>query len=292
MVLHSATMSAARRRRKMVPSVSDEFCPNSMHLLKRVQLQQQCKKLGLKAIGKTTEMLERLRDHYKRNRLNGSSSTDEVMSETEQFSPKVNFASTTPQLSKTQIDGHGWCVVHGMELLRPPSSWALLVLKNGRVCVPDGDKCIPLHLKPSMNSMPPELEDNFICEECVKRNQEKDMRQEQLTLFTESKGDGVPRRSCATPYKGKRHPSGKYCPKENADYARKVEELLNKMAAGEVDFENVIQPRQPAVVHSPQLPRSADRVTVHKEDERDSITSMMALPQQSMTDYTLPSVRG
>lgn len=63
----------------------------------------------------------------------------------------------------------GWCVVHGMTLYRPPSSWAPLLLCGGLVYVQDGENLVPFHLSPLRKPVPNGLSDNYICEDCVVR---------------------------------------------------------------------------------------------------------------------------
>ncbi|XP_060539661.1 uncharacterized protein LOC132710236 isoform X2 [Pantherophis guttatus] len=67
----------------------------------------------------------------------------------------------------------GWYVVHGMVLYCPASSWVPLLHHRGLVYVQDGENPVPFHLSPLNISVPEGLLDNYVCMDCVLRNQEK-----------------------------------------------------------------------------------------------------------------------
>ncbi|XP_069505991.1 uncharacterized protein [Ambystoma mexicanum] len=240
---------APRSRKTSTALISDmAISPSKLQSLNRATLQQLCKKFKLKANGKTTELLRSLQAHYERNGLAGASPTQEIRSPTEEPFPVMTK-------SRTETYGHGWCLVHGMELRLPPTSWAPLVLRGGRACVLDGEKVSPLLLVPASSVVPKHLDDNYICQECAIRNQEKETWNQQRTATQDYSVKGTPAPNtdprAITSVKRLQHKSGKYYPQENPDYARRVDEMLSKMAVGEMDSINVLCPSKATVVHSP-----------------------------------------
>lgn len=228
-----------------------EIPPSELQTLNRATLQQLCKKLKLKANGKNTELLERLQAHYQ---INGHSSVSAVENSQEKQSPLQRTPLQTK--SRTETYGHGWCLIHGMELRLPPTSWVSLVLRGGRACVPHGEQASPLLLVPASTVVPPHLDDNYICQECAMRNREKQAWNEQrgnlqVPTVKTSPASVLPPNTSFNSTKRARHKSGKYYPQENPDYARRVDEMLSKMAVGELDYSNVLCPCKPVVVHSP-----------------------------------------
>ncbi|XP_078508407.1 uncharacterized protein LOC144768531 isoform X3 [Lissotriton helveticus] len=230
-------MAPRGRKNPTTPAPDLEISASYLHSLNRASLQQLCKKLKIKANGKNTEMLGLLQAHY---RINGHSSgpaaevrrdpsgmrknSKEKPTPLQETPLQETPLQRTPLQPKSQTEtyGHGWCLIHGMELRLPPTSWVSLALRGGRICVPHGKQMSPLLLVPSSTAVPPHLDDNYICQECATRSTQR-----------------------------ARHKSGKYYPRENPDYARRVDDMLTKMAVGELDDSNVLCPSKPAVVHSP-----------------------------------------
>ncbi|XP_066432995.1 uncharacterized protein [Eleutherodactylus coqui] len=226
-----------------------DLSPSSLHLLKRAQLQKYCKKLGLRGAGKNTELLQRLQDHFKQA---GSR---------EQISPRSPLLDI-PDVTHEQPVARGWCVIHGQELTT--ARWFQLSLRCGHACVSTHGLFVPLHLVPSSKPTPPGLTDNLVCGECMERNQEKDVRLQQKsavqgtsTVTTAQWKDED--KSCANTDLQKTRAvrasctqsSGRFQPKEDPEYARRVDELLDQMASGQVDSQKVLQSVRPAVIHSP-----------------------------------------
>ncbi|XP_075703805.1 uncharacterized protein LOC142697892 [Rhinoderma darwinii] len=146
--------------------------------------------------------------------------------------------------------GRGWCVIHGQELTT--DRWFQLSLLCGRACVTNRDSYVTLHLVLSSSPTPPGLPDNLICGECMVRNQEKDDRVQQKSALPEKSfpNTGL-QKSGAVGASRSRNKSGRFQPQEDPDYARRVDELLDQMASGQVDSQKVLQPIRPAVFHSP-----------------------------------------
>ncbi|XP_069100089.1 developmental pluripotency-associated protein 2-like isoform X1 [Pleurodeles waltl] len=253
-VTHTLSM-APRGRKTSTSQVSDlEISASTLHTLNRATLQQLCKKLKLKANGKNTELLERLQAHYQSNRHSSAPTAENSQSPAEK---RTLLQKTLLQTkSRTETCGHGWCLIHGMELRLPPTSWVPLVLRGGRACVPHGEQASPLLLVPASTVVPPHLDDNYICQECALRNREKEAWNDQrgnlqVPAVKMSPDFSLPQNTSFNSTKRTRHKSGKYHPQENPDYARRVDEMLSKMAVGELDYSNVLCPSKPTVVHSP-----------------------------------------
>ncbi|XP_073491223.1 uncharacterized protein [Aquarana catesbeiana] len=227
------------RQRKPGPELTLDLTPSSLQMMKRAQLQQYCKKLGLGGGGKNTDLIQRLKDHLK-----PSSNSSQKPLQTPPPPPP-------PPQNESHLEvpgGRGWCVVHGQQLTI--DHWFPLTLRCGRVCLMSHGSYIPLRLAPSSVPTPPGLQDNLVCSDCMERNQEKDSRAQQKSILE----DGCPclgqwRKACST--SRHRHKSGKFQPQEDPEYAKKVDDLLNQMATGRVDSQKVLQPIRPGVVHSP-----------------------------------------
>ncbi|XP_040212061.1 developmental pluripotency-associated protein 2 [Rana temporaria] len=231
------------RQRKTGPelALALDLTPSSLQMMKRAQLQQYCKKLGLGGGGKNTDLIQRLKDHIK-----PSANISQKPLQTPPPPP-------SPPQNKSHLEllgGRGWCVVHGQQLTI--NNWFPLTLRCGRVCLMIHDSYIPLHLAPSSVPTPPGLQDNLVCSDCMERNREKESRLQQKSILE----DG----SCPNTGHGKsisvgtsrhRHKSGKFQPQEDPEYAKKVDDLLNQMASGSVDSQKVLQPLRPGVLHSP-----------------------------------------
>uniref|UniRef100_G1P9A2 Developmental pluripotency associated 2 n=1 Tax=Myotis lucifugus TaxID=59463 RepID=G1P9A2_MYOLU len=70
-----------------------------------------------------------------------------------------------------QTSGVRWCVVHGRHLLADKKGWVRLQFHAGQTWVPDTPtKMISLLLLPACTFPSPDLEDNMLCPDCVKRN--------------------------------------------------------------------------------------------------------------------------
>ncbi|XP_018095494.1 developmental pluripotency associated 2 L homeolog isoform X2 [Xenopus laevis] len=225
------------KRRAKTPAPEPDLTPNSLQLLKRAQLQQHCKRLGLRGTGKNAELVQRLQEYFQQAAAN------------EQEDP------TTPSLDEnekeSEVTGRGWCVVHGQEMT--VSSWKPLFLRCGRVCVTCEGSCVPLHLTPSSSPTPCGLQDNLICDECFERNQERECRLQQRSVFQDNYPPmGQMRKSVSTTRTRKK--SGRFQPQEDPEYARRVDELLDQLATGQVDSQKILKPSRPAVLHSP-LPK-------------------------------------
>ncbi|XP_071975572.1 uncharacterized protein [Engystomops pustulosus] len=215
-----------------------DLTPSSLHLLKRAQLQQYCKKLGLRGAGKNTELVQRLQEHFKQAESGG------------QKSPRTPPPPDTRDEARGEPEGgRGWCVVHGQELTIP--RWYQLSLRCGRPCVSIRGSFTPLLLVPSSSPTPPGLTDNLLCEECMQRNQEKDQRAQKTAPQDKSCPNPGLQSSGAVRASRTRNKSGRFQPQEDPEYARRVDELLDQMASGQVDSQKVLQPIRPAVLHSP-----------------------------------------
>ncbi|XP_077306079.1 uncharacterized protein LOC143925385 [Lithobates pipiens] len=227
------------RQRKPGPELTLDLTPSSLQLMKRAQLQQYCKKLGLGGGGKNTDLIQRLKDHFK---LSANSSQKPLQT-----------PPPPPPQNESHLElpeGRAWCVVHGQQLTL--DHWFPLTLRCGRVCLMSHGSYIPLHLAPSSVPTPPGLQDNLVCSDCMERNQEKDSRVQQKSILE----DGLclntgPGKSTSVGTSRHRHKSGKFQPKEDPEYAKKVDDLLNQMATGHVDSQKVLQPIRPGVLHSP-----------------------------------------
>ncbi|XP_073403515.1 uncharacterized protein [Dendrobates tinctorius] len=226
------------KRQQKIPDLALELTPSALHLLKRAQLQQYCKKLGLKGAGKNTDLIQRLQEHLKKG---GSSS---------QKSPRTPLPDTQVGTQEESAGVRGWCVIHGQELTI--TVWHPLALRCGRACVTARGSYVPLHLAPSSTPTPPGLSDNLICAECASRNQEKDDRLQQKSVQQDkSCPDTSLQKSGAVRAGHSRNKSGRFHPQEDPEYARRVDELLNQMASGQVDSQKVLQSIRPTVMHSP-----------------------------------------
>ncbi|XP_061442981.1 uncharacterized protein LOC133365308 isoform X2 [Rhineura floridana] len=253
-------------------------------VLKRTQLQHQCKKLGLRATGKNAELVERLKAYHRDPQLKAASSEEEETSITKErlhnpgAPPTVLSHLDLAKDVKTELTEektdivYGWCVVHGMALYRPPSSWAPLLLRGGLVCVQDGKNIVPFHLPPLKIPVPDGFFDNYVCEDCVIRNREKPKR---CLLCQQIQGKGnqdslsqnflksqIPlQESMSRP---SLHAAGVsndrrrtfeikklYQPQEDQAYAQQVDGILSQMARGQLGMDRAFYPLQPLVVHSP-----------------------------------------
>ncbi|XP_072859622.2 uncharacterized protein LOC110069907 isoform X1 [Pogona vitticeps] len=251
--------------------------------LKRVQLQQQCKKVGLRATGKNAELVERLKAFHGEPLLKTVESKEEKTAKVEEHCQIHEAPLTAPPLDlmkdvKTETSEEktdmirGWCVVHGMVLYRPSSSWAPLLLRGGLVCVQDGKKVVPFHLPPLNISVPEGLSDNYVCEDCVVRNREKPKRcllcqqmptKCNLVCLSQNllKNLTPPQNNPSQPSllepngaKDKRRTTEirkLYQPQEDQAYAQRVDGILSQMARGELGMDRALRPLQPLVVHSP-----------------------------------------
>ncbi|KAJ7322587.1 hypothetical protein JRQ81_018874 [Phrynocephalus forsythii] len=251
--------------------------------LKRAQLQQQCKKLGIRATGKTTELVERLKTFHAKPLLKMVNSKEEKIVKAEEDCQNHEATGTVPPLDLTKDVKtetfeektdmiRGWCVVHGMVLYRPASSWAPLLLRGGLVCVQDGNNVVPFHIPPLNISVPEGLSDNYVCEDCVLRNREKPKRcllcqqmpgkgnqaylsQNFLKSLTPPQSNPSELSFLATNgSKDKRRTTEirkLYQPQEDQAYAQRVDGILSQMARGELGMDRALRPLQPLVVHSP-----------------------------------------
>ncbi|XP_015450577.1 developmental pluripotency-associated protein 2 isoform X1 [Pteropus alecto] len=81
------------------------------------------------------------------------------------------FIPTSAENFLLQTSGVRWCVVHGRPLLADIKGWVRLHFHAGQPWVPDTPKkMISLFLLPACTFPYPDLEDNMLCPECVKRN--------------------------------------------------------------------------------------------------------------------------
>ncbi|KAG8431301.1 hypothetical protein GDO86_019099 [Hymenochirus boettgeri] len=227
------------RQRGKAPAPEPTLNPSTLHLLKRSQLQQHCKKLGLRGSGKNAELIQRLQEYFKK------------AAAPEPDLPKTPTIEAREDPPEEETGGRGWCVIHGQELT--VDSWKQLFLRCGRVCVTFDGSCIPLHLIPASVPTPCGLKDNLICMECFERNQEKELRLQQKTSFQDKNYPltGQMRKSNMISNPRSRKKSGRFHPQEDPEYARKVDELLDQLATGQVDSQKILKPICPAVVHSP-----------------------------------------
>ncbi|KAK2502378.1 hypothetical protein MC885_015974 [Smutsia gigantea] len=87
--------------------------------------------------------------------------------------PKSANSRSIPASVETflvEASGVRWCVVHGRPLLAKTKGWVRLQFHAGQTWVPDTPKkMISLFLLPACTFPSPDLEDNMLCPECVKR---------------------------------------------------------------------------------------------------------------------------
>ncbi|NP_001120422.1 developmental pluripotency associated 2 [Xenopus tropicalis] len=226
-----------KRQGKNPAPPQPDLTPSSLQLLKRAQLQQHCKRLGLRGTGKNAELVQRLLEYFQQAAAN-------------QEDPQTPSPEKDESVSGELTGGRGWCVVHGQELT--VSRWKPLFLRCGRVCMTFEGSCIPLHLTPSSTPTPCGLQDNLICEECFERNQERECRLQQRSAFQDKNypPSGQMRKSTISASRSRKK-SGRFQPQEDPEYARRVDELLGQLATGQVDSQKVLKPSRPAVMHSP-----------------------------------------
>ncbi|XP_039192063.1 uncharacterized protein LOC120304964 isoform X2 [Crotalus tigris] len=223
--------------------VKDSSClPLSMDYstLNRSQLQLHCKKLGLPATGKNVQLIERLEDYHEKSSLKIACNKEETNKPEEKSDNLGTLVKTpSPDMTKNIKTGtseektdmvRGWCVVHGMVLDCPASSWVPLLLHRGLVCVQDGENIVPFHLSPLNIPVPEGLLDNYICMDCVLRTIEIKKL---------------------------------YQPQEDQAYAQRVDGLLSQMARGELGMDRALRPLQSLVVHSPAPYERISPPTLH-----------------------------
>ncbi|XP_077160847.1 uncharacterized protein LOC143821101 [Paroedura picta] len=242
--------------------------------LKRSELQHCCKELGLRATGKNAELVERLQAYQVKPQRKTPGAVEEAAQKTEERQQPAETPKTVPHrdlLQKVKSEPveekrevvEGWCVVHGMALYRPLSSWAPLLLQRGLVYVQDGENLVPFHLHPLNISVPDGLPDNHICRDCVLRNREhprkmchrtctsQDFSGSKITLKN-STFRPSPLPSYASKFRRRTAQSRKsYQPQEDEAYAQRVDGILFQMAHGKLGMDQVLHPLQPLVVHSP-----------------------------------------
>ncbi|XP_066487462.1 developmental pluripotency-associated protein 2-like [Tiliqua scincoides] len=253
--------------------------------LKRTELQQQCKKLGLRATGKNAELVKRLKA-YREEPISKTATVAEAANKTEECcqTPEALLTVCNPNVSKTVKTEpseekpdvvQGWCVVHGMALYRPSFSWAPLLLRGGLIYIQDGENLVPFHLPPLNTPVPNGLSDNYVCEDCVIRNREKPPKSCPLCHHSEGIGNqtGCSKRHSRIPIPLQLNTSQAsllqtsdtkdrrrtveirklYQPQEDQAYAQRVDEILSRMARGELapEMDRALRPLQPLVVHSP-----------------------------------------
>ncbi|XP_058039687.1 uncharacterized protein LOC131198732 [Ahaetulla prasina] len=249
--------------------------------LKRAQLQQQCKKLGLRALGKNTELIERLEAYHEESSLRIACNKEETNKPEEKSNNLGTLVQTSPpnmtkdiktETSEDKTDMvRGWCVVHGMVLSCPASSWVPLLLHRGLVYIQDGENLVPFHLSPMNISVPEGLLDNYVCMDCVLRNQEKPkkcpmcqqiQRKNNRVYTPQSTLKNLSPLMKTSPsslfaidgFKEKKRTveiKKLYQPQEDQVYAQRVDGLLSKMARGEIGMDRALCPLQSLVVHSP-----------------------------------------
>uniref|UniRef100_A0A8C5Q6Z6 Developmental pluripotency-associated protein 2/4 C-terminal domain-containing protein n=1 Tax=Leptobrachium leishanense TaxID=445787 RepID=A0A8C5Q6Z6_9ANUR len=151
-----------------------------------------------------------------------------------------------------------WCVTHGH--LLTTSKWTHLSLCHGRAGLYN-DTFVPLHLTPSSLSVPQGFDDNLICGECLDRNQEKESRLLKES-FNPDEGCSMGNSKSSMSAFQSRNKSGRFQPREDPVYARKVDELLGQLAMGKVDSQKVLQPIRPAVVHSPMAKQESSPIAI------------------------------
>ncbi|XP_062980325.1 developmental pluripotency-associated protein 2 [Elgaria multicarinata webbii] len=264
---------------------ADETSSVDYVALKRAELQQLCKKLGLRATGKNAELVERLKAYHgePRQKTAGDCGAKKGANENEECQPNpkalpeipcldvTRDVKTEPSEKKTGMI-RGWCVVHGMVLHRPPSNWVPLLLQRGLVWVQDGKDLVPFHLRPLNIPVPEGLSDNYICRDCVIRNREKPKRcllcqqgpgKDNGTCLSQNASrslspvqNGVSQLSflATDASKDKRRTTEirkLYQPQEDQAYAQRVDGVLSQMARGEVGMDQALRPLQPLVFHSP-----------------------------------------
>ena len=173
-----------------------ECLPEDLDSLKRKDLQKLCKTYKLKAIGKNSELVERLRSHFNTIKLTdiGSAETskaqENVVVEDDNNidgAPDECNASTSPA-EKTSDETHlpnsdtsspkdwnwiaRWCVVDGVLKQDAAERWVLLQLVGGRTLITDNKtrERYDFVLEPTILPTPEDCEDNYICGDCVRKN--------------------------------------------------------------------------------------------------------------------------
>ncbi|KAK9396483.1 hypothetical protein NXF25_019844 [Crotalus adamanteus] len=271
--------------------VKDSSClPLSMDYstLNRSQLQLHCKKLGLRATGKNVQLIERL----EKSSLKIACNKEETNKPEEKSDNLGTLVKTpSPDMTKNIKTGiseektdmvRGWCVVHGMVLDCPASGWVPLLLHRGLVCVQDGENIVPFHLSPLNIPVPEGLLDNYVCMDCVLRNQEKpkkysicqQIQRKNNRVYTPQsalKNSPPLRKTTSSSFlatdgaKEKRTIEIKklYQPQEDQVYAQRVDGLLSQMARGELGMDRALRPLQSLVVHSPAPYERISPTTLH-----------------------------
>ncbi|XP_038672937.1 uncharacterized protein LOC119976471 isoform X2 [Scyliorhinus canicula] len=230
--------------------------------MKRRQLQKLCKKLGMKANG-----------------------TEGV------HSPRGTEASRyrVEEQSEEKTDPPRWCAVHGQAIVGPDQEWGRVTLKCCRPMVVAGDALVPFLLTPAAEEVPPHMEDNRICAECLRLNQLKisslaspstsqrhsgnsllgslcmthplpqnEMAQHVTrtkppTLMLDVEDTGYSTSSSDSSSHGRlKQLFGQYYPQEDEGYAIKVEKLLLGIAKGDVSAAQAFGSGTPKVRHSPK----------------------------------------
>lgn len=170
MVVRCSTMPGRKAKSAPVPAL--DINPSGLHLLKRAQLQQHCKRLGLGAVGKNTDLLQKLRHYLKQN-----------VATVQPASPR----SVSPERTSPSVKERGecpcWCVIHGTPLTA--AAWVKLTPRCGRLGVITNESFVPLHLTPSSLPVPQGFEDNLICGECLERNNEKESHSQKASTGQE-----------------------------------------------------------------------------------------------------------
>ncbi|XP_015678420.1 uncharacterized protein LOC107293755 [Protobothrops mucrosquamatus] len=284
-------------KKKVCTPVNDSSCfPISVDFstLSRGRLQVYCKELGLRATGKNVELVERLEEYHKKSSLKIACNKEETnkpeeKSDSLESLTKTDFTDMTKNIetdtSEEKTDMiRGWCVVHGVQYF-PESSWVPLLLHRGLVCVQDGENMVPFHLSPSNIPVPEGLLDNYVCVDCVLRNQEKPEK-DSICQQIQEKSDTAytfqtalkKRKTTSSSFlatdgaKEKRRTieiRKLYQPQEDQAYAQRVDGLLSKMAKGELGMDRALRPLQPLVVHSPTPYEKISPSALHGMDYLD-----------------------
>ncbi|XP_046856503.1 developmental pluripotency-associated protein 4-like isoform X2 [Xenia sp. Carnegie-2017] len=195
-------MTKGKKSKKTETNVEEthvENIPKDLKSLKRRDLQALCKKHKLKAIGKNSELIERLRQYFETIQLSDIGTIEEAHENA--ISDDNNSNHVSPVLDKDECDlsittkpsekaketlnsstpkanwewvAH-WCVVDGVLKQDAADQWVLLQLVGGRPLIIDKKTKARLDfvLEPTVLPTPEDCEDNYICGDCVRKNQEK-----------------------------------------------------------------------------------------------------------------------
>ncbi|XP_028413225.1 developmental pluripotency-associated protein 2-like isoform X2 [Dendronephthya gigantea] len=203
-------MTKGKRAKKNVQKDENhiESIPDDLESMKRKDLQKLCKTYNLKANGKNSELVERLRCHFNTIKLtdigsgeteagkenvvvedNGCDNVDVAPNKVHQdecdenvntLSPAGKPGESAQPTSNTSSPKDWnwlarWCVVDGVLKQDAAERWVQIQLVGGRPLIIDTKtkERYDFVLEPTILPTPEEYEDNYICGDCVRKNHEK-----------------------------------------------------------------------------------------------------------------------